>query len=71
MESKYTMELPDYGDVMSASAWLESCEAGLFIDYDGHGHPAKDGKMDESIVLKPSQRQDLPKDATHVVWFNK
>lgn len=84
----YTRELPDYGDLMTVEEWYANVECGGFIDYDGHGAPArarriewKDG-MDPTAYPKieimmsdmnviPSLAHLVPKDATHIVWFNR
>lgn len=67
----YSEALPKYGDLMTVQDFLETCASGGFIDYDGIGHPVKDGKMMVSFDVKPSKRKDIPKDATHVMWFNR
>jgi hypothetical protein len=60
------------GDAMPVDDWLECVAYGFFIDYDGTGHPALDGMMDERIVLRPSDgAAKLPFDCTHVVWYNR
>lgn len=61
----------DEDDVYTVAEFLEVVKSGGFIDYDGHGHPVKDGKADESIVVLPSKASEIPSDATHVVWFNR
>ena len=73
----YNKPTPDYGDLMPVAEWLETCENGNFIDYDGYGYPVQldaDGfpLMDDLIRLFPSERHlTLPKDATHILWFNR
>lgn len=67
---KYTQDIPDYGDVMTVEHFRQACKAGAFIDYDGVGHPAKDGRMGHSEV-RPSRLAEIPPDATHIVWFNR
>jgi hypothetical protein len=58
-------------DVYTVEEFLKICDDGMFIDYDGYGHPVKDKMADESICVKPSQREQIPKDATHIVWYNR
>jgi len=58
-------------DVYTVEEFLAHVQGGSFIDYDGHGRPVKDGMADENIVIKPSRVHEIPKDATHVVWFNR
>ena len=65
----YDAILPDYGDIMTVKAFVDSCNDNSFIDYDGFGHPVKDGKMCPRLIIKPSRRQEIPKEATHIVWF--
>jgi len=57
-------------DVMTVEEWLESCEFGGFIDYDGYGSPMKDGKV-ARMTISPSRRHLVPKDATHIEWYNR
>ena len=66
----YTEPLPDYGDLMTVKEFLISCKNGNFIDYDGSGHPVKN-KMMARIDIYPSNLEAIPKDATHIMWFNK
>lgn len=68
---KYEGEIPDYGDLMTVEDFVSNCESGVFIDYDGHGYPCKDGKCYQGFVICPSSRRFIPSDATHIVWFNR
>lgn len=70
-EPNYIEDPPDYGDLMTVNDFLEACDVGAFVDYDGSGYPVKDGKMARNIRVVPSNRSSIPADATHVVWFNK
>jgi hypothetical protein len=58
-------------DVYTIDEFKEHCESGGFIDYDGFGHPVKDSKCDPSFIVKPSEIENIPVDATHVVWYNR
>jgi len=59
-------------DVYTVAEFIQAVESGAFIDYDGYGHPVRDGMSDTSIVICPSTAaEDIPSDATHVVWFNR
>jgi len=69
-KEQYIHAIPDYGDLMTVQEWLECVEGGMFIDYDGHGRPAKDGLM-SSMFISPSRARSIPIDATHIVWFNR
>lgn len=65
-------EAQEYGDVMTVGDFRAAVNAGGFVDYDGYGYPIKDGIVDEQIVVMPStSEQTIPKDATHIVWFNR
>ena len=68
---KYDTDLYEFGDLMTVKDFLECCEQTLFTDYDGSGHPVKDGKMMREFNVYPSKRKDIPADATHIMWFNK
>jgi hypothetical protein len=67
----YTENPPHYGDIMTRQEYVECVEEGLFIDYDGSGHPMRDGLMDKLTIVIPSKLSELPDDCTHVIWFNK
>jgi hypothetical protein len=62
----------DEDDVYTVEEFAELVKGDWFIDYDGWGHPVKDKLADPSIDVYPSQfPRCMPKDATHVVWYNK
>lgn len=69
--NRYGCGPDDEDDVYTVEEFLSHCESGSFIDYDGFGYPVKDGKADESLCIYPSRRDEIPKDATHIVWFNR
>ena len=69
--SNYTMSLNSSDDVYTVEEFRDCVECGGFIDYDGFGHPVKDGKANEDIWVKPSKVNQIPKDATHIVWYNR
>ena len=58
-------------DVYTVEEFKQCCHDHAFIDYDGFGHPVKDGLADESITIKPSRLGLIPNDATHIVWYNR
>lgn len=67
----YVDPLPDYGDVFPLDEFVEMVESGFFIDYDGHGYPVKNNLVNNDIIVKPSKIDEIPKDATHIIWFNR
>jgi hypothetical protein len=65
-------ELPDYGDVMSLEEFVECCNCGGFIDYDGSGNYVKDGKIsDISIYPSDVTKYKIREDFDTIIWFNK
>ena len=56
-------------DVYTIEEFKEVCSCSGFVDYDGYGHPVKDSLSDDSIKIWPSRLEDIPKDATHIVWY--
>ena len=60
------------GDVMSLQHFIDCCESGGFIDYDGYGYYVKDGK-ESDIYIYPSDVKagKVRKDFDTVVWFNR
>ena len=70
--NQYGCGADDEDDVYTVEEFLSHCEQRSFIDYDGFGHPVKDGLADEDIWVYPSRaRETIPDDATHIVWFNR
>lgn len=67
----YDTVFPDYGDVMTVKDFIANCEGGGFIDYDGFGTPANGDKMNGDFCISPSTRHLIPKDATHIIWYNR
>lgn len=65
-------EIPDYGYVMSLESFVTSCKSCMFMDYDGSGNYARDGKM-SNISIRPSdiKYNAVRTDFDSVVWFNK
>lgn len=61
----------DEDDVLTVKEFIECCDDQGFTDYDGFGHSVKDKMCDPSIIIYPSQLYLIPKDATHIVWYNK
>lgn len=73
MLGNYTKTPGEIDDcVLTLLEFEEDCKFGLFIDYDGFGHPMKDGFIDQKIWVRPSDRStSIPEDATHIVWYNR
>lgn len=71
LQMNYNEELPEYGDLMTVKEFIEACKYNSFIDYDGIGCPVKDGKMSDKLIYPSRYKEDLPKDATHIMWFNR
>lgn len=66
---EYTEPLND-GDLIAREEWLHAVHHGYFIDYDGFGYPVKDNLMSKTRIY-PSIADQLPADATHVMWYNR
>lgn len=64
--------IPDYGDLMTLEEFIDSCECGGFIDYDGDGYYSTGTEM-STLEISPSDviAKKFRKDFTHVVWFNR
>lgn len=59
-------------DVYTIEEFKEACADGMFVDDDGWGYPVnEDARSDRSIVIRPSTLARIPKDATHIVWYNR
>ncbi len=59
-------------EIYTVDAFNDNVVYGNLGDYDGFGHPVFNGLADFSIQLDPSDwEENIPLDATHVVWYNK
>ena len=67
----YGNALDSEDDVYTVEEFKRNVNSGAFIDYDGFGYPVKDNLADPEIWIKPSQINLIPKDATHIVWYNR
>lgn len=56
-----------YGDLYTVDEWKISVENGWIMDDDGSGYWVKDGLECRDCDVFYSE----PKDATHVMWYNK
>jgi hypothetical protein len=65
----FTHQMPSHGVAMPRHLWLDRVAAGTFVDGDGFVYPVKNGKTNRQVIT-PSQAEQLPADATHVLWFN-
>lgn len=65
-------EIPDYGDKMSLKDFIENCNSGGFINYDGFGQYATNDKITDIIILPSDVKKGtIRKDFDFVVWFNR
>jgi hypothetical protein len=71
--SKYRIPLKDasIGDIMTVKQFRYSCSIHSLMDDDGFGYAVKRNKMDPNKTIYPSKRRSIPRDATHILWYNK
>lgn len=69
--NRYGCGPDDEDDVYTIKQFLSHVKDRSFIDYDGIGHPVKNKKADVTIDIYPSKVDRIPKDATHIVWYNR
>jgi hypothetical protein len=68
----YTEKPEPRDHILTVEEFENDCAKTYLMDDDGHGHPMKDGLIDPDIVIAPSARNStIPKDATHIVWYNR
>jgi hypothetical protein len=65
-------ELSTFGDVMKLDEFIECCEDGSFIDYDGFGRYVKNN-MESDIDIYPSdvKHKSIRTDFDTIIWFNR
>lgn len=59
--------------IMTVAEFLEDCEMGALIDYDGFGRMltiTEDGEVEHGDMW-PSNRHTIPEHVTHIEWFNR
>lgn len=71
VDGGYVFSLPKNGHQMSVAEFKECVTGRLFLDYDGHAIPVKGDKCDQRQIIRPSNVDDIPADATSVIWFNR
>ena len=71
-EPVFERKIPTYGSRMKLSDFIEDCESGGFIDYDGSGNYVRDN-MESDIDIYPSdiKHNSVRKDFTEIVWYNR
>lgn len=71
-EIKRYRSIEERDDVYTLDEFLECCKSGLFIDTDGSGSYAREGVI-YWLDANPSDfmADEINKEYTHVVWFNK
>lgn len=59
--------------VMTIQEWIEDCEMGAFIDYDGYGDQFFEENGSRVMLghISPSQREFVNPKATHIIWYNR
>jgi hypothetical protein len=72
MKEPIMSPIPNYGDHMTLEEFVECCESGGFIDYDGRGDYATETEISD-VGVRPSQITSGKIDTrwTHVVWYNR
>jgi len=64
--------IPEYGDLIEIEEFIDMCEDGGFIDYDGWGNYSNGSEMsDISVCPSDITSGNLQEGWTHVVWFNR
>lgn len=61
----------EFGDVYTFEDFVSMCLSGFLTDYDGIGYYS-DGEKETNIMVIPSDVVDeVTKEFSHVVWYNK
>ena len=73
MMMPYTLsDIPNYADVMPLNDFIDCCNSGGFIDYDGSGNYVLDG-METDITIHPSDVKHgaIRWEFDSVAWYNR
>jgi hypothetical protein len=57
------------GEVLTVKAFREKVAAGSLFDWYGFAQPVNGEMTDMDIHIPPQRLYKIPKDATHVIWF--
>ncbi len=68
-----TEKIDDFAHLMTMEHFENCCKVGGFINADGFGFYAINGKMNSDKEILPSHviRNEHDKRYTHVVWYNR
>ncbi len=70
----WSNDLPDYGDLMDLQEFVEACQCGGFINYDGSGHYCNgDNGEANNVPARPGNitRDRIEYRFSHVMWYNR
>jgi hypothetical protein len=60
----------EYGSEYTVAQFRQHVAAEQWTDASGYGHPMKERVMDRNYFVKPSRVDEIPKDATHIMWYD-
>ena len=63
--------IPKYGIKMNLIEFVEICNVGGFIDYDGSGNYVKDDMMSDISIYPSDVLSGLRTDFDEIIWFNR
>jgi hypothetical protein len=74
-----TKEIPDYGDLFELDEFIDMCESGSLIDYDGYGDIVYNNKIIHELIspsdvdIYKNQLEDLQEKLgkIQIMWYNK
>lgn len=65
-------ELSTYGTIMSLKDFVDCCNCGGFIDYDGSGNYIRNGQMSDITIFPSDVKSNMiRKDFDEIIWFNR
>jgi len=69
-----TEAIPEYGDLMTLERFIDCCNSGGFIDYDGVGQYATSSRMlsgRRGVFPSEIKEGKIDRRWSHIVWFNR
>lgn len=74
-----TTDMPSYGDLMELEEFIDMCDCGGLIDYDGHGDIVLNGKViyegiyPSDLEVYQGQLENLQKELgkIQIMWYNR
>ena len=67
----YALDQQNFVILMTVDEFHKQVADRGLSDVDGYGHPVCCRFFAPDVVIRPSTRKQIPKNATHILWFQR